>query len=843
MAEEHGAALLNLTCLRGESRLKSETLRGVIHILSRCYELPKETCRGDDSGPGGDHKNSLHLNEPDPATAINLDAAEDIISTHDSQHGDDQQMHFSMDDIENFLMDIDGIQEPVPVNVSINQKALQLVPGALLEKEAVEQHLPESSQHENGFLNIVEFDEAAQRASGSDKCVPSQKEQINQNQLLDEPNIQSGSTNSQTNVHMTNGCDDIEEGEIDDIHAQEKSSVSRENNVDSLQHSEAGADYQHSVEHKLCVSDFSRSTSVRIVDNCPIQNDSKIERDFQAISDACANFDTVKTVDIPIVNSAETHASLCANDSRKPVFYGDISEEASQNAQGTLQMGVNIFKEKKRGGSSKEKRKLQKRKKRKEIDKKLGVKRMKLPPALMPKAVKVCQHFLKGRCLKGDKCTFSHDATPLTKSEACVHFARNNCLKGDACPYDHQLGKYPCNNYASQGFCNRGNGCLFSHEIPAEEGSQGASTAEKLDLKSPSVPETSSKIHANSAASISIKPPVQVPKGLSFLSLGKSGSDSFSRRKPSSSSQIADMIGLSNHSRHNVPGTAKILKGTSKPILAPVTSNNDSFLDTQLDHSVGNKNSVFKACSKSLIDSTSSLDRGLLGLHSLVSSKVPLNCVNNELLETSAKEHTPPVSHFSRLGMHSGSSMGNEMSVLKVDIHKEQTSISKSQITDNMHVEAIQAEAPTRVHCFSSDKSLEIKPNQTLAASISKDHESGKKVSIQNQRTHGIPRHSCAEELNTIVSTIPSSCSQGLAENKSMLCSVPKALIPALSFASKIECETKVPSLGSVGNSQFKKEPESGISSSRGRGSFNSGPVKASAVLDFIFGTGGKTQK
>lgn len=49
--------------------------------------------------------------------------------------------------------------------------------------------------------------------------------------------------------------------------------------------------------------------------------------------------------------------------------------------------------------------------------------------------------------------------------QPCVHFARHSCMKGDDCPFDHQLSKYPCTNYASNGFCNRGSDCLFSHEV------------------------------------------------------------------------------------------------------------------------------------------------------------------------------------------------------------------------------------------------------------------------------------------------------------------------------------------------------------------------------------------
>ncbi|CAH8300121.1 unnamed protein product, partial [Eruca vesicaria subsp. sativa] len=46
----------------------------------------------------------------------------------------------------------------------------------------------------------------------------------------------------------------------------------------------------------------------------------------------------------------------------------------------------------------------------------------------------------------------------------CRYFATQSCMKGDDCPYDHDLSKYPCNNFVTNGFCRRGDKCLFSHK-------------------------------------------------------------------------------------------------------------------------------------------------------------------------------------------------------------------------------------------------------------------------------------------------------------------------------------------------------------------------------------------
>ncbi|TYI79618.1 hypothetical protein E1A91_D05G033600v1 [Gossypium mustelinum] len=131
----------------------------------------------------------------------------------------------------------------------------------------------------------------------------------------------------------------------------------------------------------------------------------------------------------------------------------------------------------------KEKKKKNKRKKRAEKNRQLGVKRLKLQTVLKPKTVTYCRHYLKGRCHEGEKCKFSHDTVPLTKSQPCSHFARQSCMKGDDCPFDHQLSKYPCINYTTKGSCSRGDDCLFSHK-PLEGDVASLTFAPDLPLKS-----------------------------------------------------------------------------------------------------------------------------------------------------------------------------------------------------------------------------------------------------------------------------------------------------------------------------------------------------------------------
>ncbi|KAK7382117.1 hypothetical protein VNO80_00828 [Phaseolus coccineus] len=146
-----------------------------------------------------------------------------------------------------------------------------------------------------------------------------------------------------------------------------------------------------------------------------------------------------------------------------------ISEETFECKKEDKTKLVNASKRSKRGGK-KEKKKMAYRMKRAAKNRELGVKSLQLQKYIQkPKLVSHCRHYLVGRCHEGDKCQFSHDVVPLTKSKPCSYFALHSCMKGDDCPFDHELSKYPCNNIVSQGSCRRGETCLFSHQVASKE--------------------------------------------------------------------------------------------------------------------------------------------------------------------------------------------------------------------------------------------------------------------------------------------------------------------------------------------------------------------------------------
>ncbi|KAG8376164.1 hypothetical protein BUALT_Bualt09G0034700 [Buddleja alternifolia] len=166
---------------------------------------------------------------------------------------------------------------------------------------------------------------------------------------------------------------------------------------------------------------------------------------------------------------------------------------------------------KRKNGPLTEERRAKKKKKNKirkaEKNRQLGVKRLKLQPVLKPKTIVYCRHYLQGRCHEGEKCKYSHDTVPLTKSKPCGHFARHACMKGEDCPFDHQLSKYPCTNYTSTGFCSRGSDCLFSHEMTAKQSSPTTPSVSQNQLESghPTMPDKEGSLMLSKTTSPKLK--------------------------------------------------------------------------------------------------------------------------------------------------------------------------------------------------------------------------------------------------------------------------------------------------------------------------------------------------
>ncbi|KAJ7979332.1 Zinc finger CCCH domain-containing protein [Quillaja saponaria] len=264
-----------------------------------------------------------------------------------------------------------------------------------------------------------------------------------------------------------------------------------------------------------------------------------------------------------------------------------FSEEKAAGTSGIMSIvkEADVSRKKKRGPPSEEKkaRKKQKeRKKRAEKNRQLGVKRLKLQPVLKPKAVTYCRHYLKGRCHEGEKCKFSHDTVPLTKSKPCCHFARHSCMKGDDCPFDHQLSKYPCSNFVSRGSCSRGDNCMFSHKKSPKEDLNAVSNVCTPELKPSASPgSTNFNKHVNvsgsytsqhnrfsgsvgsqpsentqhDVADIIVKQPKFVPKGVSFFNVDRINSRKLNQGI--STPRRSDGLHIGNQTDQSESGTAQ----------------------------------------------------------------------------------------------------------------------------------------------------------------------------------------------------------------------------------------------------------------------------------------------
>ncbi|KAK9275691.1 hypothetical protein L1049_022958 [Liquidambar formosana] len=510
------------------------------------------------------------------------------------------------------------------------------------------------------------------------------------------------------------------------------------------------------------------------------------------------------------------------------VLHGDILEENATDNRGitSTKQDDSVCNVKKRGRPSKEKKKRNKRMKRAEKNRQLGVKRLKLRPVVKPKTINYCQHYLQGRCQKGNECSFSHDTVPLTKSTPCRYFACKSCMKGDDCPFDHQLAKYPCDNYVSRGFCSRGDNCSFSHKMPLKDGSQAISNICKPELKSPSLlgnsnfekqPNINSTSHQNvdnlscsvgvfprkntkqNTAETLVKPPAQAPKGMNFLSFGKSPSDDSCKLEQAGSSQKGDNVKVGNQMNQGasdaVPNLNEIPKRTT-PALAPEGINLLSFGKTSFDYCSSKKQATLP----------SNRDNGI------------------DIL---------PVDNSSKLKL-AGSSPKRDVSV-KVGIQMKQ-SISDSLY--NMHEMTKRAppKVPLGIKSLSFGKAPSEDSNSKQQTSMPFNRDNGIKIPVQERQISSEKlQNSSAMPCMLPVSPLAAGQSSGQLSDghKNTPISAQKALLSTLSFAAKYESGMKMNrSIASLSSS-----------SSSVSGSSQNDSRKASAILDFIYGVGSKTKQ
>ena len=103
-------------------------------------------------------------------------------------------------------------------------------------------------------------------------------------------------------------------------------------------------------------------------------------------------------------------------------------------------------------------------------------------------SVKICDHFLAGKCTRGEKCKWSHSTPAIPSSTAvsstptlpitiCEHFLNNKCKRGEKCKWSHATPAIPpptatstlpitiCEHFLNNK-CKRGEKCKWSHQQP-----------------------------------------------------------------------------------------------------------------------------------------------------------------------------------------------------------------------------------------------------------------------------------------------------------------------------------------------------------------------------------------
>ncbi|KAF8035004.1 hypothetical protein BT93_C1129 [Corymbia citriodora subsp. variegata] len=290
---------------------------------------------------------------------------------------------------------------------------------------------------------------------------------------------------------------------------------------------------------------------------------------------------------------AAPHPSRC-NDI---VSYSDIYLEKKSEDQGAVTTTKESQDKKKRRTLSKErkeKKKQKERRKRAQKNRELGVKRLKLQPVLKPKTVTYCRHYLQGRCTEGEKCKFSHDTVPLTKStkiedSTIVSNTCDNESNHPAMPLIPKkqpgtiVGSHENNAHTVSGTSRASfkylkpnmTGSLTNSPVLKPERGSSDSAEKSLEMGSSSAKDGSRiGIHTGENASgtvqnvnaVSKTTPLLPPKGVNFLSFGSSWNQ-MDTKKPANFLFNTSKVNILRHA------TSIQQKGNSADVVNDVYSN------------------------------------------------------------------------------------------------------------------------------------------------------------------------------------------------------------------------------------------------------------------------------
>ncbi|XP_051117063.1 zinc finger CCCH domain-containing protein 65-like [Andrographis paniculata] len=488
---------------------------------------------------------------------------------------------------------------------------------------------------------------------------------------------------------------------------------------------------------------------------------------------------------------------------------------AESQLSDTIEMNGDMKKKRKKGPLTKEKRAKKKKKeriKRAEKNIKLGVKRLKLPPITKKKKIAYCRHYLQGRCREGEKCKFSHDAVPLTKSKPCGHYARHSCMKGDDCPFDHDLSKYPCNNYATQGFCSRGSDCLFSHEIPANQNLSAAPNTSKPECTSV---QRTVLIKEGSTASKLPMPAVKLPS-----SLENSDCSKIANKHGLFSQKLDTKLFSAENSLHQSIGpasktTGKVPKGVSFHLNEEISCCESSGIKqggSTLKTSVGGSETAKGSISADKMNELP--ERAVLkkprGLNFLSFSKPPADGSTSEIISGLLSKHNiltgKSVMEDACEGKVTGSFFGSSGTLEDVNCQTNQSSLRIQGAKENINGGGMCVQQNINFSPFDKIHSYGSKKQDTLlssfggaALSFIKERQ-GK--SSQLPESTEIPKSSYSSSRTESQSVGPKDADLSSSLKTSFLPNTPSfAVRSTLAFAAKFEPTVKVgSSFGNVGS-------------------------------------------
>ncbi|CAK9159204.1 unnamed protein product [Ilex paraguariensis] len=470
-------------------------------------------------------------------------------------------------------------------------------------------------------------------------------------------------------------------------------------------------------------------------------------------------------------------------------LHGKISGENDTEIEGPgsteKDEGVNNKKKKRiLTKERKTKKKKKERIKRAEKNRKLGVKRLKLQPILKPKTVAYCRHFLKGRChevvgfsspvVVDEKCKFSHDTIPLTKSKMPV-----------------EEGSVIASNVSNP---ESSSSSLLSNIGPKKPLSIHGAPHRSVNAKPYCTGIPPGKSTEPKVTQPTLKSTAEAPKGISFFSQGKLsvGNTSNKQKQAASSLRVDDGVKVGDQIIHSVAGVAQKLNEITKktPAMLPKGINFLSFGKAPSDYSFSIKPSSLP------VSGDYGTGKSLLGNAS----------------EGKQASSSPMSDDGANVDHRAGQSISNIVN------SNQMTNQTPSAVVPRGINFLSYGKAPQDVSSNKKQQSLlSTQGSNSVPSSVQGKERRVDKPQISNAMSWTLPSSSfsCGQSLQQLANgdskSTPSSSQKSLLSNSPI--SVQKSLQSMLAFAAKFESGIKIDP--STGDPAVRAECDNGAESSQ----------------------------